>query len=72
MSLITNNPVNYIAPKQCPYSFNGENLAAMRRTKLRQLAKKLGVSPDDSKQAILVRLIGKLKFMDAPKELTDL
>ena len=72
MDIVTNNPVNYIAPKQCPYSLNGENLAAMRRAKLREIAKKLKVSPDDSKQAILVRLIGKLKVMDAPKELTDL
>ena len=72
MNLVTNQPINYIAPKQCPYSFNGENLAAMRRAKLRLLAKKLKVSPDDSKQAILTRLIGKLKVMDAPKELTDL
>ena len=72
MNLVTNQPINYIAPKQCPYSLNGENLAAMRRAKLRQIAKSLEVSPDDSKQAILVRIIGKLKVMDAPKELSDL
>ncbi len=71
-NLVTNTPINYISSRQCPYSFNGENLAAMRRAKLRLLAKELEVSPDDSKQAILVRLIGKLKVMDAPKELTDL
>ena len=71
-NLVTNTPINYIAPKQCPYSFNGENLAAMRRAKLRQIAKSLKVSPDGSKQEILKRLIGALGVAGAPKELTDL
>jgi len=71
-NLVTNTPVVYIAPKQCPYSFNGQNLAAMRRAKLRERAKNLGVSPDGSKQAILIRVIGKLKVMDAPKELSEI
>ncbi len=72
MNIVTNTPIHYLAPKDCPFSLNGQNLAAMRRAKLRQIAKSLEVSPDDSKQAILVRIIGKLKVMDAPKELTDL
>ncbi len=72
MSLVTNNPVNYISSRQCPYSLNGENLAAMRRAKLRQIAKSLKVSPDGSKQEILKRLIGALGVASAPKELTDL
>ncbi len=71
-NLVTNTPVVYLAPKQCPYSRNGQNLAAMRRAQLREIAKEVGVSPDDSKQAILKRLIGKLNVMDAPKELNDI
>ncbi|KKM08169.1 hypothetical protein LCGC14_1726560 [marine sediment metagenome] len=71
-NLITNTPINYIAPKQCEFTINGQNLAAMRRAKLRQLAKSLGVSPDDSKQAILKRIIAKLKVTGAPKELSDI
>ena len=71
-NLITNTPVNYIAPKQCEFSKGGQNLAAMGRVRLRQIAKSFGVSPDDSKQEILKRIIGKLKVIDAPKELNDL
>ena len=72
MDIVTNTPVHYLAPKQCPFTYSGENLAAMRRSRLRQLAKKLKVSPDDSKQEILKRLIGKLTAIGAPKELNDL
>ncbi len=71
-TLVTNTPVVYLAPKNCPYSFNGQNLAAMRRAKLRQIAKALKVSPDGSKQEILKRLIGALGVAGAPKELNDL
>ena len=70
-NLITNNPVVYIAPKDCPFTINGENLAAMRRAKLRRIAKSLKVSADGSKQEILKRVIGRLKAADAPRELSD-
>jgi len=70
-NLVTNTPVVYLAPKNCPFSLNGQNLAAMRRAGLRHIAKSLDVSPDGSKQSILVRIIGKLKVIDAPKELSD-
>ena len=72
MSMITNNPIRYLAPKDCEFTINGQNLVEMRRAKLRQIAKSLKVSADDSKQAILKRIIAKLKVNDAPKELNDL
>ena len=72
MGIITNTPTHYLGAKNCEFTFNGKNLVAFRRARLRQIAKSLGVSPDDSKQAILKRIIGKLKVNGAPKELTDL
>ena len=71
-NLITNTPIVYLAPKDCPFSIDGQNLVEMRRARLRQIAKAIGVSAADSKQDILKRLIGKLKVAGAPKELTDL
>ena len=71
-NLITNTPIVYLAPKDCPFSIDGQNLVEMRRARLRQIAKAVGVSPDDSKQSILKRIIGKLKVAGAPKELTDI
>ena len=62
----------YISVRDCPYTRNGENLAAMRRADLRPYAKTLKISADGSKQEILRRVIGKLGSMDAPKELNDL
>lgn len=71
-NLITNTPIHYLAPKDCPFTINGQNLAAMRRAKLRQIAKSMGVSPAGSKQDILRKVIAKLKVTGAPKELNDL
>ena len=71
-NLITNRPVHYLAPKECPFTIDGQNLVTFRRAKLRQLAKSLKVSPDDSKQDILKRIIAKLKVTGAPKELNEL
>ncbi len=72
MSMITNNPIRYLGPKDCPFTIDGKNLAEMRRAELRPYAKKLQVSADGSKQAILLRVIGKLKVIGAPKELNEL
>ena len=72
MSMITNNPIRYLGPKDCEFTINGQNLVEMRRAKLRLVAKSFGVSPDGSKQNILQRLIGKLKVAGAPKELNEL
>ena len=72
MNIVTNTPIHYLSSKECPFEINGQNLVTFRRAKLRQLAKSLGVSPDDSKQAILKRVIAKLKVTGAPKELNDL
>lgn len=71
-NLVTNTPIVYLAPKQCPFTINGQNLAAMRRARLREVAKAIGVDPGGSKQEILKRLIGKLKVTGAPKELSDI
>ena len=72
MSMITNNPIRYLGPKDCPFTIDGQNLAEMRRAKLRLVAKSFDVSPEGTKQEILIRLIGKLKVSGAPKELNDL
>ncbi len=72
MNIVTNTPIVYLAPKDCPFTLNGENLAAMRRAKLRKIAKSLKVSPDGSKQEILKRLIGTLRVAGVPKELNNL
>ena len=71
-NLITNTPIHYLAPKECPFTIDGKNLVTFRRARLRQIAKSLNVSPDDSKQDILKRIIAKLKVTGAPKELSDL
>ena len=71
-NLVTNTPIVYIGPKNCPFTKNGKNLAEMRRAVLRPLAKSLKVSAGGSKQEILKRVIGKLKVIDAPKELSDI
>lgn len=71
-TLITNRTIHYLAPKECPFEINGQNLVTFRRARLRQIAKSMGVSPDDSKQAILNRIIAKLKVTGAPKELSDI
>ena len=62
----------YISVRDCPFTVNGENLAAIRRAKLRPIAKRLRVSADGSKQEVLRRVIGKLSAIDAPKELSDI
>ena len=72
MTMITNTPTHYLGSKDCEFTINGENLVSMRRSRLRGYAKKFGVSPADSKQHILKRIIGKLKVAGAPKELIDL
>ena len=71
-NLVTNTPIVYISTTQCPFTWKGQNLAAMRRAELRPLAKGVKVSADGSKQEILRRLIGKLSVIDAPKELSEI
>ena len=62
----------YISVRDCPFTWNGQNLAAMRRAKLRLLAKGVKISAAGSKQEILKRLLGKLQAMGAPKELREI
>ena len=71
-NLVTNTPVVYISVRDCPFTWKGQNLAAMRRAEIRPLAKGVKVSADGSKQEILKRLLGKLQAMDAPKELSEI
>ena len=72
MGLVNNAPVRYISVKDCPYSIEGNNLAEMRRARLRKIAIAISVSAEGSKQDILKRVIGRLKASGAPKELNDL
>ncbi len=71
-NIVTNQTVHYMSAKECEFSIDGDNLAAIRRARLRTIAKALKVSPDGSKQEILKRVIGRLKSSGAPKELKDL
>ena len=71
MSIVTNTPIHYLGAKDCEFTLNGQNLVTFRRARLREIAKKLGLAPYDSKQPILKRIIGTLKVAGAPKELND-
>jgi len=62
----------FLSVKDCPYTQNGTNLAELRRAKLRPLAKTLEVSSEGTKNEMLGLIIGKLKAIEAPSELSDL
>ena len=64
---------NMIGTRECQYTFNGINLANLRRAELYRLARALDLgSPDSSKNEMLLAMIAKLNMMSAEQELTDL
>lgn len=67
--IVTNRAIHFLSSKEVPYSLRGQNLATMRRARLRLIAQALGVSPDGSKNDILHRLLARLKASEADKEL---
>ena len=64
------NNVHYIAPKECPFTWKGENLAELRRVKLVRIATALKVDATGSKNEILGRLVNYLKATEAESELS--
>jgi hypothetical protein len=64
--------IRYIAPKDCPYTLNGNNLAALRRSALRPIARALKLDDSGTHQQMLPAIISRLATLEAPPEITDL
>lgn len=62
---------NIINFRNCAYSFNGTNIANMRRSELQPLAQALGLRGDFSKNQLLTMMITKLDAIGASKELSE-
>jgi alcohol dehydrogenase class IV len=61
-----------IGPRECPYTWQGRNLAEMRKAELNPIAKALGVfDPNVTKNDLLLSMIGKLRHSKSELELTD-
>lgn len=60
-----------ITPKMCVYTFNGTNLAEMRRAALSPLCSAVGITGDMSKNQMLTLLIAKLDSIGCEKALTQ-
>jgi hypothetical protein len=54
----------------CPYTLDGENLANLRRVKLQDIGKAIGVVGDMSKNELLTRIMAQLSAMGSEKELS--
>lgn len=62
-----------LGPKEVEYTWDGENIARMRRGQLFLIAKAFGVAdPTLSKNDLLYAIIGKAKAIGAETELTDI
>lgn len=65
--------VQILGKRECPYTFNGVNLAEMRRAELYRLARAFDLGgPQQSKNELLTLLISKLKLMNSEQEITDM
>lgn len=60
-----------VTPKMCAYTFNGTNLAEMRRAALTPLCSAVGIVGDMSKNQMLTLLIARLDALGCEKELTQ-
>lgn len=67
--MITNKPIRFLCSRDCPYTLRGQNLATLRRARLRPIAIALGLEGEGSKNELLHRLIARLKAANADKEL---
>lgn len=67
------NAQHYLAPKECKYTYRGENLVAMRKAKLRPLAKALKVELDDdpNHNELVQRIMKRADALDREPELAD-
>ena len=60
--------INY---RMCNYTFQGENLANLRRSQLQPIAAAVGIKGELSKNEILTQLLPKLAALDCEKEISD-
>lgn len=69
-----NAATHYMAAKDCPFSFKGQNLAELRRARLRLIAKAINVPGynDLPKHELVVRIIGKLRALGAEADLGNI
>lgn len=65
------NVENIINFRNCAYSFNGTNIANMRRAQLQPIAAALGIRGDFTKNQLLTMMIAKLDAVGAAKELSE-
>ncbi len=54
-------PLGHIDPESCPFNWQGENIASLSRTKLRIVAKQLGVDVGGVKRELYKRIVLHLK-----------
>lgn len=72
--MIQNRGTVYMAAKDCPFTFKGQNLTELRRARLRLIAKAINIPEYNElpKNELIVRLIGKLKALGAESELGNI
>ncbi len=63
-------PTHFIAAKDCPFTYKGQNLTELRRVKLRQIAKSLEIESNGPKNEILGLVINRLRAMESDSEIT--
>ncbi len=56
---------------ECKYTLNGENIAAMRRARLRKIAQQFDLDAEGEKNDILRRIVAHLQAIEAPLELSE-
>lgn len=68
-----NGGVHFMGSRDCPYTFRGQKLVELRRTKLREIAGALKIPADATltKNEILTRVISKLSAMGAESEISN-
>ena len=65
--------IDMITPKHCPYTWQGENIANLRRVKLFRLAQAMNAgTPQHSKNDLLKEMITRLNAMGAEYEISDM
>lgn len=65
--------LHYVSHKECPYTWRGENIANLRRSKLQDIAASFQIgTPDSSKQEILAQLVPRLNGLGAETEISDI
>ena len=65
------NATHYRAPKECRFTYNGDNLTAVRRAVLKKIARREGVDAEGAHVEILERVIFRLEALRRPDEITQ-